>query len=75
MSNTIKLVHNEEQEVEVFYNEDCVFHWNKDSDGHTIKSWMEDLLETLGYRYRLVEASEYYAEEEEEYYIEDDDDE
>ena len=65
MSNTIKLVHNEEQEVEVFFNEDCIFHWNKDSDGHLIRHMIEDLLECLGYKYQLVEASEFYAEDDE----------
>ena len=51
MSNTIKLVHNEEQEVELYMNGFCLFQWNKDTDGYTMKESLEDLLETLRYKY------------------------
>ena len=64
--NTIKIVQNEEQEVEVFCGEDMIFYWSKDSDWHTMTDEVRNLLDVVGVEYDLVSAEEYYDIDEDE---------
>lgn len=63
--NKFIIVQREEQKVEVFYNDEIVFYWDKDSDGHSIAQDLYDLISSknINMDVNWVDAEEFYSEE------------